>query len=58
MNIRTICNQKFDDLLVAKSSRKMYRSPSTIYIRFIHIRASSQVLFNRFDVPISGSFPN
>ena len=35
----------------------MQRSPSLLIFR-IHIRTSGQVLFNNFDVPVSGGMVN
>ena len=46
--------------VVAFVSRHKQGSRSITKSRFlrIHIRASTQVLFNRFDVPLFGSFVN
>ena len=46
-----------DDFLVTPLSRIMQRSPSSLNLR-IHIRTSSQVLFDGFDVFRIGSIVN
>jgi hypothetical protein len=48
-HIRTFGDQHFDDLLVPPTSRTTQRSPTMLILR-IHIRTSSQVLFNGFKV--------
>ena len=54
---RTLDNKQFCDIFVTVPSRKMQRSRSPIIILNIHIRASSQVLFDDFDISVHGGFP-
>ena len=60
IHIRTFLDKQFGDFLThstaTKFSRNMQRSPAKRIIRLrIHIRTSSDVLFNCFDVPINDS---
>ena len=58
IRIRNFGDQQFDDFFVTKRSRKMQRSPSQQTTHSIHIRSSSDVLFDGFDVSSFGSIVN
>gem|GEM_PF-3361435 len=53
IHTRTVCDEEFGDFFVTIDSCIMQRSRSIPSLR-IHIRASSQVLFDSFDVPVFG----
>ncbi len=57
IRIRTFGNKQIGDILVSPSNCLMQRRPS-ILIHRIHIRASSDVLFNGFDISAKGSIVN
>ena len=58
IDLRTIGEKQFGDFLVTFTSRHKQRSPLKRIILRIHIRASSDVLFDGFDVSFSGSLVN
>ncbi len=56
IHIRTFCDKQFSNLRLTKTSRPKQRSLSPGFC--IHIRSSSDVLFNGFDVSFPGSIVN
>ena len=56
--IRPFVEKQLDDFLETVIGRTMQRSQSSIWTLRIHIRASSQMLFDGFDVPCLESLVN